>query len=60
MCFPPTFISGESNCGGDTVTFSIAFSTRIFSSKTMVTFLLFTPRWPKAGDIDTMRGGVSS
>ena len=28
MCFPPTFISGESNCGGDTVTFSISLTAQ--------------------------------
>ena len=60
MLFPPALMSGDSSCGGETTTFSVAFSILINSLKRMCSFLVFTPVAFSVGDAPTTRGGVSS
>ena len=58
--FPEAFISGISNCGGDTMTLLVASSNFTYSLKTMVTFRSVTLVALSWGDVATMRGGLSS
>ena len=60
MNFPRVFISGISICGGDTTTFSAAFSSFTNSLKYMRTLRSFTPVPLSAGVVPTTYGGVSS
>ena len=60
MRLPWLLMSGCSIWGGETMTFSCAFSIWIYSSKLMYIFLLLTLTDLSAGLAESMRGGVSS
>ena len=60
ILLPCPLISGTSSCGGETTTFSEAFSSLINSSKLITTFLLFTSIALSAGDAPITFGGASS
>ena len=57
---PLVFTSGASSCGGDTMTFSEAFSSLIISSNSRLMRLRRLLLAPGRGEALTKRGGVSS
>ena len=60
ILLPCPFISGISNCGGETIIFSDAFSNLINSLNFIITLLLFTFIALSSGDAPITFGGVSS
>ena len=57
---PEVLMTGCWTCGGDTTTFSLAFSNFTYSSNDSVTLPSFTFRAPRAGVLPMNTGGVSS